>query len=58
MKGVLIHSQSIPIPVAVLLCVFPDSVSSGVRSDGWFCGRSLAGIACSNTAGCMDVYLL
>jgi hypothetical protein len=28
------------------------------RSKAWVCGRSLAGIACSNTARSMDVCLL
>ena len=30
----------------------------GVRSQGWICGRSLAGIAGSNPVGGMDDYLL
>jgi hypothetical protein len=28
------------------------------RSKAWVCGRSLAGIAVSNPAGAMDVYIL
>jgi hypothetical protein len=37
--------NEVPIPVAA-------------RSKAWVCGRSLAGIAGSNTAGVMDVCLL
>ena len=36
----------------------PSSIPVAARSKAWVCGRSLAGIAGSNTAGGMDGCLL
>ena len=33
------------------------AISVAARSKAWVCGRSLAGIAGSNAAGCLDVCL-
>jgi hypothetical protein len=39
-------------------CILPLNIPVAARSKAWVCGRSFAGIACSNPTGDMEVCLL
>jgi hypothetical protein len=42
----------------LFVCIYDGPIPEAARSKAWVCGRSLAGIVGSNTAGGIDVCLL
>ena len=50
--------SSAPCYCIVRYVIVNEAVPLDVRSKAWVCGRSIAGIAGSNRAGDMEVFLL